>query len=189
MLFLDELAEFPRNALEALRQPLEDGAISIARVGGRIVFPAGFQLVGTMNLCPCGARGDPAAECSCSAARLAAYRDKLSRALLDRIDLIVTVPRPRAQELDGASGEASEPVRARVTAAQERARGEPLRRSKQANDLLSRAVERLPLSARGRARVARVARTAALLAGAGEVGAEHVAEALSYRSPTELGAR
>jgi magnesium chelatase family protein len=189
VLFLDELAEFPRNALEALRQPLEDGAISIARVGGRIVFPAGFQLVGTMNLCPCGARGDPAAECSCSAARLAAYRDKLSRALLDRFDLVVTVPRPRAQELDGASGEASEAVRARVTAAQERARGEPLRRSKQANDLLSRAVERLPLSGRGRARVARVARTAALLAGAGEVGAEHVAEALSYRSPTELGTR
>ena len=87
VLFLDELAEFPRNALEALRQPLEDGAISIARVGGRIVFPARFQLVGTMNLCPCGARGDPAAECSCSASRLAAYRDKLSRALLDRFDL------------------------------------------------------------------------------------------------------
>ena len=94
VLFLDELAEFPRNALEALRQPLEDGAISIARVGGKIVFPARFQLVGTMNLCPCGARGDPAAECSCSAARLAAYRDKLSRALLDRFDLVVTVPRP-----------------------------------------------------------------------------------------------
>ena len=106
MLFLDELAEFPRNALEALRQPLEDGAISIARVGGKIVFPARFQLVATMNLCPCGARGDPAAECSCSAARLAAYRDKLSRALLDRFDLVVTVPRPRARELEGAPGEA-----------------------------------------------------------------------------------
>ena len=105
VLFLDELAEFPRNALEALRQPLEDGAISIARVGGRIVFPARFQLVATMNLCPCGARGDPAAECSCSAARLAAYRDKLSRALLDRFDLVVTVPRPRARELEAGPGE------------------------------------------------------------------------------------
>jgi magnesium chelatase family protein len=187
VLFLDELAEFPRNALEALRQPLEDGAISIARVGGRIVFPARFQLVATMNLCPCGARGDPAAECSCSAARLAAYRDKLSRALLDRFDLVVTVPRPRARELEAGPGEASEPVRERVTAARERVSGEPLRRSKQANELLTRAVERLPLSARGRARVARVARTAALLAGAEEVGAEQVAEALSYRSPTELG--
>jgi magnesium chelatase family protein len=189
VLFLDELAEFPRNALEALRQPLEDGSISIARVGGRIVFPARFQLVATMNLCPCGARGDPAAECSCSAARLAAYRDKLSRALLDRFDLLVTVPRPRALELELQAGEASADVRPRVEAARERARGEPLRRSKDASELLSRAVERLPLSARGRARVARVARTAALLAGAEEVGAEHVAEALSFRSPSELGPR
>jgi magnesium chelatase family protein len=187
VLFLDELAEFPRNALEALRQPLEDGAVSIARVGGRIVFPARFQLVATMNLCPCGARGDPAAECSCSAARLAAYRDKLSRALLDRFDLVVTVPRPRARELEGAPGEASEPVRERVSIAREQARGERLRRTKPANELLSRAVERLPLSARGRARVARVARTAALLAGAEAVAPEHVAEALSYRSPSELG--
>jgi len=187
VLFLDELAEFPRNALEALRQPLEDGAISIARVGGKIVFPARFQLVATMNLCPCGARGDPAAECSCSAARLAAYRDKLSRALLDRFDLVVTVPRPRARELEGAPGERSEAVRERVTAARSRARGEPLLRSREANELLSRAVERLPLSARGRARVARVARTIALLADAKEVGTAQVAEALSYRSPTELG--
>jgi magnesium chelatase family protein len=140
-----------------------------------------------MNLCPCGARGDPAAECSCSPGRLAAYRDKLSRALLDRFDLVVTVPRPRARELDGAPGEASGPVRERVEVARERARGEPLRRSQQANELLTRAVERLPLSARGRARVARVGRSAALLAGAAEVGTEHIAEALSYRSPTELG--
>src|SRR4051794_23140114 len=187
VLFLDELAEFPRNALEALRQPLEDGAIAIARVGGKIVFPARFQLVASMNLCPCGARGDPAAECSCSAARLAAYRDKLSRALLDRFDLVVTVPRPRARELEGAPGERSDPVRERVTTARERAREEPLRRSREANELLSRAVERLPLSARGRARVARVARTIALLAGAEEVGTAQVAEALSYRSPRELG--
>src|SRR5205823_9951251 len=151
VLFLDELAEFPRNALEALRQPLEDGAIAVARVGGRIVFPARFQLVATMNLCPCGARGDPAAECTCSAARLAAYRDKLSRALLDRFDLLVTVPRPRAHELGGNPGEASAAVRARVEAARERACGEPLRRSQQANELLTKAVERLPLSARGRA--------------------------------------
>src|SRR5205085_11359592 len=110
VLFLDELAEFPRPTLEALRQPLEDGAISIARVEGKAVFPARFQLVATMNLCPCGARGDPAAECSCSRQRLAAYRDKLSRALLDRFDLLVTVPRPRAVELAAAPSEASESV-------------------------------------------------------------------------------
>jgi magnesium chelatase family protein len=189
VLFLDELAEFPRNALEALRQPLEDGIVAIARVGGRLVFPARFQLVATMNLCPCGARGDPGAECSCSSARLAAYRDKLSRALLDRFDLLVTVPRPRGRELEGAPGEASEPVRARVEAAREQNRGELKRRSPEANKLLTHAVERLPLSARGRARVARVARTIAFLDGADAVEAAHVAEALSFRSPTELGPR
>jgi len=143
-----------------------------------------------MNLCPCGARGDPAAECSCSAARLAAYQDKLSRALLDRFDLLVTVPRPRARELEAPAAEGSDAVRMRVEAARERARGEsPLRRTPPADELLSRAVERLPLSARGRARVARVARSAACLAGAESVEPEHVAEALSFRSPTELKAR
>jgi magnesium chelatase family protein len=163
--------------------------VAIARVGGRLVFPARFQLVATMNLCPCGARGDPRVECSCSATRLGAYRDKLSRALLDRFDLLVTVPRPRAKDLAEPLGEGSAAVRARVEAARDRARGEPLRRSRAASDLLSRAVERLPLSGRGRARVARVARTAALLAGASEIGPEHVSEALSFRSPAELRPR
>jgi magnesium chelatase family protein len=79
VLVLDEFAEFQRPALEALRQPLEDGVVSIARVGGRAVFPARFQLVAAMNLCPCGARGDPAADCKCSPQRLSAFRDKLSR--------------------------------------------------------------------------------------------------------------
>src|SRR5881296_2910014 len=110
VLLLDELPEFVRPALEALRQPLEDGAISIARAGGRALFPARFQLVATMNLCPCGGRGDPAAECSCSPQRLAAFRDKLSRALLDRFDLIVAMPRPRAAELAAPPGEGSAPV-------------------------------------------------------------------------------
>jgi len=188
VLFLDELAEFPRPILEALRQPLEDGAISIARVEGKAVFPARFQLVATMNLCPCGARGDPAADCSCSGQRLAAYRDKLSRALLDRFDLLVTVPRPRALELAAAASEGSEPVRERVVTARERLREHDFRRNDAADELLSRAVERLPLSARGRARVARVAATLASLAGTGRVEAEHIAEALSFRTPTELAA-
>jgi magnesium chelatase family protein len=186
VLFLDELPEFQRPALEALRQPLEDGFISVARVGGRAVFPARFQLVGTMNLCPCGARGDPAAECSCSPQRLVAFRDKLSRALLDRFDLIVTAPRPRAAELEAGPTEPSAAVRARVVAARERLRAGPLPRAPAAEELLTRAVDRLPLSARGRARVARVARTVAALAGAAEVGADHVAEALAYRAPSEL---
>ena len=188
VLFLDELAEFPRPTLEALRQPLEDGAISIARVEGKATFPARFQLVATMNLCPCGARGDPAAECSCSTQRLAAYRDKLSRALLDRFDLLVTVPRPRALELAAAPSEGSELVRKRVVAARERLRQCRPPRNEAADALLSRAVERLPLSARGRARVARVSATVAALAGAEEVRPEHLAEALSFRTPTELAA-
>ena len=136
-----------------------------------------------MNLCPCAGRGDPAAECSCSPQRLASFRDKLSRALLDRFDLVVTVPRPRAQELAVADGEPSAPVRERVVAARGRA---PAARTKDADELLSRAVELLPLSARGRARVARVARTVAALAGSDNVTTEHVAEALAYRSPREL---
>jgi magnesium chelatase family protein len=188
VLFLDELPEFQRPALEALRQPLEDGHVSIARAEGRAVFPARFQLVAAMNMCPCGGRGDPAAACVCSVQKLAAFREKLSRALLDRFDLVVAVPRPRAAELGGEAGEVSESVRARVCAAQERIRAGPLKRTAAAGDLLDRAVERLPLSGRGRARVARVARTIAALAEADVVGEEHVAEALAYRSPRELAA-
>jgi magnesium chelatase family protein len=186
VLFLDELPEFQRPALEALRQPLEDGVVSIARAEGRALFPARFQLVAAMNMCPCGGRGDPAAECACSPQKLATFQQKLSRALLDRFDLVVAVPRPRAVELGGRGGEASEDVRARVCAARERIRAGPLRRVEAASELLDRAVERLPLSGRGRARVARVARTIAALAGAEAVAEEHVAEALAYRSPREL---
>jgi magnesium chelatase family protein len=188
VLLLDELPEFPRSALEALRQPLEDGFVSIARVTGRAVLPARFVLVGTMNLCPCGARGDPALECTCSSQRLAAYRDKLSRALLDRFDLVVAVPRARASELAAGPAEASAPVASRVAAAQVHLRGPAAPRSEDAEAYLSQAVDRLPLSGRGRARVARVARTIAALAASDLVQREHVSEALSYRTPQELAA-
>jgi magnesium chelatase family protein len=187
VLVLDEFAEFQRPALEALRQPLEDGVVSIARAGGRAVFPATFQLVAAMNLCPCGARGDPAAECKCSPQRLASFRDKLSRALLDRFDLVVAMPRPRAVELAAPPGEPSEPVRERVESAREWLDAGGSEWTKEATELLDRAVERLPLSGRGRARARRVAESVAALAAKREVSSEHLAEALAYRSPTELG--
>jgi magnesium chelatase family protein len=186
VLLLDELPEFVRPALEALRQPLEDGVISVARAEGTALYPACFQLVGTMNLCPCGARGDPAAACRCSAQRLAAYANKLSRALLDRFDLIVVAPRPRALDLAAPPGELSAPVSERVHTARARLDGGGTTWAPAAQELLTRAVEQLPLSGRGRSRVARVAATVAALAGADGIGAEHVAEALSYRPPKEL---
>jgi magnesium chelatase family protein len=144
--------------------------------------------VATMNLCSCGARGDPAVECSCSPQRLAAFRDKLSRALLDRFDLVVTVPRPRGHELAAGPSETSGAVRQRVVEARRRLLSGPLPRSSAADELLTRAVERLPLSGRGRARVARVAQTIAALAQGDESLPEHVSEALSYRVPRELDA-
>jgi magnesium chelatase family protein len=186
VLFLDELPEFPRTALEALRQPLEDGVVTVARIAGRAVFPARFAFVAAMNLCPCGARGDSAASCSCSPERVQRYREKVSRALLDRFDLLLTVPRPRGHELAGAAGEGSTIVRDRVLAARRRLREAPPRRSEAADGLLTSAVERIPLSGRGRARVARVASSIAALAAEEEVASEHVAEALSYRPPAEL---
>ncbi|MGH3023035.1 MAG: YifB family Mg chelatase-like AAA ATPase [Gaiellaceae bacterium] len=186
VLLLDELPEFHRPVLEALRQPLEDGCVTIARVAGPATFPARFVLVGTMNMCPCGARGDPAVECSCSPQKLAGYSAKLSRALLDRFDLVVAMPRARARELDAPPGEASGVVRGRVEPAAEALRMTRPPLGKEARELLARAVDALPLSARGRARVARASATVAALAGAATIEPGHVAEALSYRPPRDL---
>ncbi|MFN8222309.1 MAG: YifB family Mg chelatase-like AAA ATPase [Gaiellales bacterium] len=185
VLLLDEMPEFPRQVLEALRQPLEDGVVTVVRTAGCATFPARFRLIGTMNLCPCGARGDPRLDCACSAARIATYRDRVSRALLDRFDLTVAMPRPRAEELSGPEGERSAAVRARVVEAAGRLAESAPERAPAATELLDRAVERLPLSGRGRSRVARVARTIAALASSGIVLPEHVAEALSYRAPRD----
>jgi magnesium chelatase family protein len=186
VLYLDELPEFQRPVLEALREPLEDGVVSVVRVGGRAAFPARFQLVGTMNLCPCGARGDPGAACVCTPQRVERYRERLSRALLDRFDLVLAVPRPRGEELAAVAAESSADVRLRVLLAREHIEVHDVPLAASAAVLLTSAVERHALSARGRARTARVARTIAALAGAAEVEAGHLAEALSYRPPAEL---
>jgi|SRR5581483_45256 len=139
-----------------------------------------------MNLCPCGAKGDGAAVCGCAPERVQRYREKLSRALLDRFDLALVVPRPRAEALAGAPGEESSKVRERVLSARRRLREEPPLRDPPADALLTRAVEHLLLSGRGRARAGRVAATIAALAASDAVRSEHVAEALSYRPPAEL---
>jgi magnesium chelatase family protein len=139
-----------------------------------------------MNLCPCGARGDASARCTCTPDRVQRYRDKLSRALLDRCDLVLAVPRSRGTELAGAPGEASQAVRERVLDARLRLRESPPSRTDEADALLTRAVERLPLSGRGRARVARVAASIAAIACSARVEPDHIAEALSYRPPAEL---
>ncbi len=201
VLFLDELTEFRRDAIEALRQPLEDGVVVIARAGGSVAFPARFTMVAAANPCPCGFRGDPVRGCACREDQLARYQAKLSGPLLDRIDLRLSVPRLTKHELLGADvGEASAAVRARVVAARERQLdryasigitcnahlpGPIVRRqaglTAAAERYLGGAVERAALSGRGFDRVLRVARTIADLAGSHRVDAEHVSEALSYR--------
>ena len=120
VLLLDELPEFSRAVLECLRQPLEDRTVTVARVAARTTFPADFQLVATMNPCPCGYRGDPLSACCCTPDSVSRYRSRISGPLMDRLDLHVEVPRPPpARLLDGVAGESSATVAARVGAARE----------------------------------------------------------------------
>lgn len=186
VLLLDELPEFSRHALEGLRQPLEDGSVTVSRAGGRSTFPARVLLAATMNLCPYGARGDPRLECSCTSALLAGYASRVSRALPDRFDLVVTMPRGSGAELAAAAGESTASVAVRVSAAQTVFAGSGHAVTRAAANVLDRAVDKLPLSGRGRARSLRVATTIAALAGSDLVAPEHVAEALSYRAPAEF---
>ncbi|MBN8520528.1 MAG: YifB family Mg chelatase-like AAA ATPase [Alphaproteobacteria bacterium] len=200
VLFLDELPEFARGTLEALRQPLETGQALIARANAHVTYPARFQLVAAMNPCRCGYLGDPAQECTKAPRCGADYQDKLSGPLLDRMDIQVDVPPVSVNELSGiSSGESSAHVLARVI----RARDIQTARNKQAGinahlsaesltemapledkakDLLSNAVDRLHLSARAYHRLIRVARTIADLGGGAPlIAPAHMAEALSYR--------
>lgn len=198
VLFLDELPEFRRNALEPLRQPLEERTITISRGAGAVRFPADVVLVAAMNPCPCGWLGDPADRCICAPPQIARYRTQVSGPLLDRIDLHVEVPRVAVGVLgDDARGEPSAAIRARVETARarQRARGSALNAQLPARELrrvatldargrqlLEVASERLGLSARAWTRIVRMARTIADLAGESRITTTHLAEAIQYRS-------
>jgi magnesium chelatase family protein len=196
-LFLDELPEFQRGVLEALREPLETGQINIARAAHRAEFPARFQLVAAMNPCPCGWLGHPAGKCRCTPDQVARYRGKLSGPLLDRIDLMLDVPAVDEADLSArGDGESSATVRARVTTAravQIERQGKPnarlnpdevdrhARPDEAGAQLLKQAMARLSLTARAYHRILKVARSIADLAGAAQINSAHVAEAIHYR--------
>ena len=197
VLFLDEMPEFPRAALEALREPLETGTITISRAAQRSEFPARFQLIGAMNPCPCGYHGSSAHACRCTPDQIHRYQSKLSGPLMDRIDLHVDVPAlPNADLLGAPPGETTEAIRQRCTAARQRAldrqgcsnmalQGQAIDQHVQldaeALKFLNIAATRLGWSARGTHRALKVARTIADLAGAQHTQVAHLAEAMQYR--------
>lgn len=199
ILFLDELPEFDRKVLEVLREPLESGHICISRAARQVEYPARFQLVAAMNPCPCGFLGDPAGRCRCTPEQVSRYAGRISGPLLDRIDLHLTVARVDKADLTAVNtpaGPTTTDVRERVTVARARQQaraGKPnaaltpkeidrdATLTLAARDLLSQALDRLGLSARGYHRVLKVARTIADLAGAEQVDVAHIGEAIGYR--------
>jgi magnesium chelatase family protein len=196
VLFLDELAEFPPFLLDTLRQPIEEGVVHIARKGVSVRFPCRVQVVAATNPCPCGYLDDARAPCRCSQGRLEKYRARLSGPLMDRFDLRVAVQRVEAAALLGPEGEASATIRARVAEARRRQAGRrapnrSLSRDEldafawtpEARRILTAAMERFALTARGWDRVRRVARTIADLAGSEPITGDHAAEALALRGP------
>ncbi len=202
LLFLDELPEFQRNVLEVLRQPVEDGTVTIARASMSLTFPARFMLAAAMNPCPCGFFNDPSRECSCTPPMIQHYVSKISGPLLDRIDIHIDMPAVRYRELrEDACGETSDTIRERVISARKkqlrRYQGEKIYSNAQMSPrqigkycnipvdcerLLESAMTRLGLSARAHDRILKVSRTIADLEGAESIGTAHVSEAIQYRS-------
>lgn len=202
LLFLDEAPEFRRNVLEVLRQPLEDGSITVARVAGSVNFPAKFMLVAAMNPCPCGFLADPQKECNCTPVQIVRYRSKVSGPLLDRVDIQVEVPAvPYRDLVSHDTAETSQTIRERVVAARSRQTCRFANRAVYANALmgakdikrycavgtegarlLETAINKLGLSARAYTRILKVSRTIADLDGAEEIGPPHISEAIQYRS-------
>ena len=209
VLFLDELPEFSRASIEVLRQPLEEGAVTIARAAGTFTYPARFMLVASMNPCPCGYRGTRSMECRCDDAAVARYVSKLSGPLLDRIDLQVEVARIAFDDMVRSErAESSEKIRGRVVEARARQRARFAGVAIECNaeipagvvrnycalaegpmKLLAQASARRQFSARALDRIARAARTIADLAGHDAIATEHVAEAIQYRSLERLDTR
>jgi magnesium chelatase family protein len=208
VLFLDEFPEFSRDVLEALRQPLEDGHITVSRAAGSVIYPAKVLLVAACNPCPCGYAGDPIEHCTCSQSALERYRKRLSGPILDRIDLHVAVPRLTPEELvaiEGKCGETSSEVRKRVTAARkiqnerwdkmgfqcnseipERILRRNVKLSPEVKNFILRSLNRVRLSGRGLSRVLKVSRTIADLEMSENIEIQHVAEAMSYREGEAL---
>ena len=204
VLFLDELPEFPRSVLEVMRQPLEDGRVTIARAAQAITYPARFMLAAAMNPCPCGYLNHPTRECHCTPPQIQRYAGRISGPLLDRIDIHLDVPAVKYQDLRGGGApeeERSAAIRQRVGAARERqlarfgaerifcnAQMSPRQvaryceLSSGGEQLLERAMLRLALSARAHDRILKVARTIADLAGAETLDPSHLAEAIQYRT-------
>lgn len=205
VLFLDEFPEFPRAVLESLRQPLEDGIVTISRAQGTLNFPARFTLIASQNPCPCGFSSDPTRNCVCTPMQIANYRKKISGPMLDRIDLHVEVPRVEFEKLSKDElSESSAKIRERVEVARERQNvrfknlpiatnsemknkeiKEFCKLNEQSVDLLRQAVTQMHLSARGYHRILKLSRTIADLAGADNIETAHVAEALQYRAKVE----
>lgn len=202
VLFLDEMPEFSKDTLEVLRQPVEDGEVTISRVSGSLTYPCRFMLVCAMNPCRCGWRGHPSGRCVCSQASVDAYMERISGPILDRIDMHVEVPALPFDDLThNEPAEASEHIRQRVNAAREIQRArcrestascnaqltpELARRTcmldEESTQLMRAAFDRLGLTARSYDRIVRVARTIADLEGAQEIGGAHLAEAIQYRT-------